>query len=112
MPPRHSAAPLAALLLLFAAALLIATGPARAGNFTDAAGRRVTLPAEIGHILPADRNAEVLVFVLAPEKLAGLSRLPGRAGLLPGAGRLPVLSWRPRSTPEHMAEMARRLGAD
>jgi iron complex transport system substrate-binding protein len=104
MPLRSPAACCAALLLL-AATLVITTGPARSADFIDAAGRRVALPAQIGRILPAERNAEVLVFVLAPEKLAGTSRVQGRA-------RRPILGWRPRSTPASMAETAQRLRAD
>src|SRR5439155_18681064 len=53
-----------------------------------------------------------LVFVLAPDKLVGLSRLPERSTLLPGAGRLPLIGWRPRSGPESMAATAQQLGAD
>src|SRR5437016_12818020 len=106
MPFRVAAASLAALFLL------VAAPPGRAGDFTDAAGRRVVLPDAIARVLPADRNAEVLVFVLAPDKLVGLSRLPERSTLLPGAGRLPLIGWRPRSGPESMAATAQQLGAD
>ena len=105
MPPRSPAALLAALLFV-AAAVIVAAGPARSAEFTDAAGRHVMLPNHIARIMPADRNAEVLVFVLAPEKLAGQSRIRGR-----GAKR-PVIAWHPRSTPASMAETARRLRAD
>ena len=111
MPLRSPAAVLAAVLLP-ALAVLISTGPARSADFTDAAGRRVVMPAEIRRILPAEPNAEVLVFVLAPDKLVGLSRLPGRSALLPRASRLPVLAWRPRSIPASMAETARQLHPD
>src|SRR5229473_832574 len=103
MPLRSPAAVLAAVLLP-AFAAFISAGPARSADFTDAAGRRVVLPAE--------PNAEVLVFVLAPDKLVGLSRLPGRGALLPRASRLPVLGWRPRSVPASMAETARQLHPD
>jgi len=101
-----------AALVLLAGALSMTTGPARSADFTDAAGRRVVLPDPIRRILPAERNAEVLVFVLAPEKLAGLSRLPGRGALFPRAARLPVVGWRPRSNPASMAETARQLRPD
>jgi iron complex transport system substrate-binding protein len=111
MPPRLPAALLAALLV-FAAALSIAAGPAGAAPFLDAAGRRVILPDTISRILPAERNAEVLIYVLAPDKLAGMEAGPGRAvggarGLRPA-----VLRWRPRSTPDSMAATARQVGAD
>ncbi len=111
MPCRLPAALLASLLSL-AGAVFTPTGPARAADFTDAAGRRVVLPDPIRRIMPAERNAEVLVFVLAPERLTGLSGLPGRGALFPQAARLPLLSWRPRSTPASMAETARQLRPD
>jgi iron complex transport system substrate-binding protein len=111
MPLRLPAAVRAAVLLP-ALAAFIAAGPARSADFTDAAGRRVVLPAQISRILPAEPNAEVLVYVLAPDKLVGLSRLPGRSTLLPRASRLPVLGWRPRSVPASMAETAWRLHPD
>jgi len=111
MPLRSPAAVLAAVLLPGLAAFMCA-GPARSADFTDAAGRRVMLPAQISRILPAEPNAEVLVFVLAPDKLVALSGLPGRNALLPRASRLPVLGWRPRSIPASMAETARQLHPD
>jgi iron complex transport system substrate-binding protein len=111
MPLRSPAAVFAAFLLP-ALAVLLSAGPARPGDFTDAAGRRVVLPAEISRILPAEPNAEALVFVLAPEKLVGLSGLPGRNSLFPRAARLPVLGWRARSIPASMADTARQLRPD
>jgi iron complex transport system substrate-binding protein len=111
MPLRSPAAVLAAVLLP-TLAVLISTGPARSADFTDSAGRRVVLPDQISRIMPAEPNAEVLVFVLAPEKLTGLSRDPGRRSLLPRSARLPVLGWRPRSTPASMADTARQLRPD
>jgi iron complex transport system substrate-binding protein len=111
MPCRLPAA-LRAALLLPAVAVWLFTGPARSADFTDAAGRIVALPDPIRRVLPAERNAEVLVFVLAPERLTGLSRLPGRAALLPRSLRLPVVGWRPRSNPASMAETARQLRPD
>src|SRR6266851_868384 len=79
---------------------------------SPAAGRRVVLPAQISRILQAEPNAEVLVFVLAPDKLVALSGLPGRNALLPRASRLPLLGWRPRSIPASMAETAPQLHPD
>jgi iron complex transport system substrate-binding protein len=100
-----------AALLSVAAALVIAAAPADAGAFTDAAGRRVVLPDRVTRILPADRNAEVLVFVLAPDQLAGLERTP--EGRPAATGRyIPVLQWGPRSSPAAMAATARQMGAD
>ncbi len=111
MPLRSPAAMLAAFFLP-ALAVFLSAGPARPGDFTDAAGRRVVLPAKINRILPAEPNAEALVFVLAPEKLVGLSGLPGRNALFPHAARIPVLGWRPRSVPTTMADTARQLRPD
>ncbi len=110
--PRRSPAAVLAAVLLPGLAVFMCAGPARSADFTDAAGRRVMLPAQISRILPAEPNAEVLVFVLAPDKLVALSGLPGRNALLPRASRLPVLGWRPRSIPASMAETARQLHPD
>ena len=110
MPSRLPASLFAALLWL--AALVMPTAPAGAAAFTDAAGRRVVLPERIGRVLPADRNAEVLVLVLAPEKLAGLEQTPGGRAPLAGDRYLPVLNWGPRSNPAAMAATARQAGAD
>src|SRR5713226_1915419 len=107
--PFRSPAALLATVLLPTLAVFLPAGAAHSGDFTDAAGRRVVLPTKINRILPAEPNAEVLVFVLAPEKLVGLSRLPGRTALLPRASRLPILAWRPRSNPTTMADTARQL---
>ncbi len=103
---------LGAALLPLAVAVFLSTGPARSADFTDSAGRRIVLPDRIGRIMPAEPNAEVLVFVLTPEKLTGLSQVPARGSLLPRAARLPVLGWRPGSTPASMADTARQLRPD
>jgi iron complex transport system substrate-binding protein len=47
-----------------------------AGEFTDSAGRIVVIPDHVGRVLPADPTAEVLVYVLSPQKLAGWAQLP------------------------------------
>lgn len=41
-------------------------------KFTDSAGRSVDLPAQVERIIPAGPPAAVLLYALAPEKLAGL----------------------------------------
>ncbi|HEX3863566.1 MAG TPA: ABC transporter substrate-binding protein [Stellaceae bacterium] len=97
---------LGAVLLLLATTL-----PAGAGEFVDAAGRRVVLPDHVSRVMPAERNAEVLALVLAPDKLVGLEWLPGR-GLLPHTGRRAVLGWRLRRAPDSMAATARQLRPD
>ncbi len=105
MPLRSPAAMAAALLLLILAAM-----PARAADFTDAAGRRVVLPVEPRHVMAASPTAEVLVSVLAADRLAGLSRVARRG--VGAARRVPVLGWRPGMGPASMAETARRLHPD
>jgi iron complex transport system substrate-binding protein len=114
MPPRLPAGPVAGLLFALAA-LIVAVAPASAAAFTDAAGRRVMLPEPPKRVLPAERNAEVLTYVLAPDKLAGLERLPARdakAGKAPAEARPPVLRFRPGLTPEDVAAAARDYRAD
>ncbi|MGC2412539.1 MAG: hypothetical protein WA459_07580, partial [Stellaceae bacterium] len=76
--PLRSPAALVASLVLLTAAVLISTASARAAAFVDSAGRRVMLPDRIGRIMPAEPNAEVLEYVLAPERLVGESRVRGR----------------------------------
>src|SRR5439155_23605315 len=116
MPLRSPAARLqrkrrgAALVLILLTAMCIGLGPARAADFTDAAGRRVVLPEPIGRVMAASPTAEVLIFVLAPQKLAGLSPAARRGG---GAGRrVPVLGWRPGMGPASMAATVRLLHPD
>ena len=109
--------PRAGHLLLVAAALAVfaligAAMPAAAAVFTDAAGRRVNLPGHITRILPAERNAEVLVYALAPDKLVGLERLSGGKAKLRGVERPPVLHFRQDSTPESVAQAALDYRAD
>ena len=105
MPLRSTAGPLIGLLLAIGA-LAFSHPPASAAMFTDAAGRRVNLPDNITRILPAERNAEVLVYTLAPEKLAGLERLPGERAKPLGRARPAVLQFRQDSTPESVAQAA------
>jgi iron complex transport system substrate-binding protein len=86
----RSGAARAAILL----ALLLAAPLARAGVFTDSAGRRVILPDRIERIMPAGPASAVFVYVLVPDKLIGwaepLSR--GQRQLLPAKyARLPVV---------------------
>ena len=109
MPFRSPAALFAALLLL-AGAVFIPTRPARAAEFIDSAGRHVLLPDRIGRIMPAEPNAEVLVFVVAPKTLVGAPRVVGRGSLR--AGRAPGVDWGSRSTPAGMADAARRFRPD
>jgi iron complex transport system substrate-binding protein len=107
MPSRSSVVLFAALLVV-SLGLLPAMRPARAADFIDAAGRRVTLPDHIGRVLPAERNAEVLLYVLAPDALGGIERIPQRSAL---AHRPFVLDWEPRTSPAQMVIAARQVGA-
>jgi iron complex transport system substrate-binding protein len=85
MLPRPFAARLATLL--FAA---VAAAPALSAEFTDSAGRRLILPDRISRAMAANMSAEVLVFVLAPDKLVGWVQSP--AGKLPSrVVHLPLL---------------------
>ncbi|MBV9858725.1 MAG: ABC transporter substrate-binding protein [Alphaproteobacteria bacterium] len=71
--------------------------PVGAADFTDSAQRRVVLPDRIGRVMAANPSAEVLVFALAPDKLAGWTRplgsmqrpyVPARFANLPVTGRI------------------------
>jgi iron complex transport system substrate-binding protein len=92
MPFRSPAARIAAVL-----AVLLASLPAFAGEFTDAAGRRVLLPDLIERVMPAGPASAVFVYVLVPNKLIGwpvpLTRaqralLPAKYARLPAVGDL------------------------
>lgn len=98
MPFRLPVAAALSLLLL-----TMAAAPADAADFVDAAGRHVLLPEHVSRVLPAERNAEAMVFALAPDKLVGTSRRLGRAA---------PLGWRPRGNPASMAATAVQLRAD
>src|SRR5690348_4584044 len=110
MPLRFPAALAASFLLLVGAALLSA-GTAHAAEFTDSAGRRVLLPDTIGGVMPAEPNAEALLFVLAPERLAGQSRYR-RGSRRAHPTQLSPVNWAARSTPAGMAAVARQAHPD
>lgn len=79
------------LALLMVSGLAVASAEAR--TITDAAGRKVEIPDRIEKVLAAGPPASVLVYVLAPEKLAGWVREPGeveKAYLLPSVRNLPT----------------------
>ena len=68
--------------------------PAEAQIITDAAGRTVSVPDKINHILVAGPPAAVLVYVLAPEKLVGWVHAPddaAKAYLMPSVRALPTI---------------------
>lgn len=70
-------------------------GPAGAERIvTDSAGRQVAVPDHVSRVFAAGPPATVLVYVLAPELLAGWSRAPTpaeREFLAPPYGELPEL---------------------
>jgi iron complex transport system substrate-binding protein len=115
MPRLPAALLVAALSLLVVAGLplaaargdpgipIIGPAPPLAPAFVDSAGRRVNLPATVRRVLPAGRDAAVLIEVLAPAKLAAVAqRRRGRW----------ASDWLLRSTPSGMAAAARRTTAD
>jgi iron complex transport system substrate-binding protein len=63
--------------------------PARAGEFTDSAGRIVVIPDHPNRIMAASPSAEVLVYVLAPQKLVGWARKPSHVAMPARYARLP-----------------------
>lgn len=67
------------LFLLFSSTLVFSQGAAEETSdiktqvFVDDLGRQVVLPENITRIAPSGSNAQVIVFQVAPENLAGLS---------------------------------------
>lgn len=94
LPRGRAAAGIAiAALLAGASAALAVDGR----TVVDSAGRRVTVPTQVGRVYAAGPPASVVVFALAPGKLLGWTRairpaeaafLPPRYGALPELGRL------------------------
>jgi iron complex transport system substrate-binding protein len=106
MPLRSSAARLAALILV-----ALSATPVLAAELTDSAGRRVVVPDRVNRVMPADAAAEVLVYVLAPDKLIGWVRPP--MGDLPARyARLPVLGWLTGPNPIATAATVTRIRPD
>ena len=91
---RHAASWLGLLPGLVMCLFAGIAAPAAAAEFTDSAGRIVVLPQRVGKVMAASPTAEVLVYALAPGKLAGWTRgwpsrgLPARYARLPVIGRL------------------------
>jgi iron complex transport system substrate-binding protein len=101
----------------FAAGLFafLSMGIAIAGPFKDAAGRTVEIPAKIDRIIPAGPPAEVLLYALAPEKLAGLVEAFPAEGtnFVPAAFRkLGVIPRLSHGTSPSDVETLRHLSAD
>lgn len=78
-------------------------------SFVDDAGRQVTLPAAVDKVLAAGAPAEVLLYTLAPEKLAGRNMTPSPAALAfvpPRFRSLPQITNLPdRDDPRYDTEM-------
>lgn len=82
------------LAVLAFAFIGILPAAAEARLITDAAGRKVEIPDTINRILVAGPPASVLVYVLAPDKLAGWVHAPGeaeKAYLMPPVRDLPTI---------------------
>ena len=89
--------------------------PGRAADFVDSAERYVVLPDRVGRVMAADQSAAVLVFVLAPEKLAGWNQplTRGQRGYSPARfTRLPVAGQLNGPTPNAGADAVARLRPD
>jgi iron complex transport system substrate-binding protein len=109
MPLRSPVAWITVLLLLFLAT------PLQAAGFVDAAERYVVVPDRVARVMTANPAADVLVFVLAPEKLLGWSApLPrDRRGYLPAKfARLPTLGGVMQSNPGEATQLVARLHPD
>lgn len=80
--------------LVLAAALAVASAAsALAATITDAGGRTVEIPDHISKVLAAGPPASVLIYTLAPDKLAGWVREPKekeKRFLLPAVRDLPA----------------------
>lgn len=80
-------------LLAFVALSCLLLAEAHARTIVDAAGRSVEIPDKVERVMAAGPPASVLVYVLAPDKLAGWVREPGeaeKAFLLSSVRDLPV----------------------
>ena len=95
--------------------LVLLAGTGQAAGFVDAAERYVALPDRIGRVMTANPAADVLVFVLAPEKLMGwsapLSRVQ-RSYLPAKFARLPVVGGLVRPNPAEAVQVVARMRPD
>jgi iron complex transport system substrate-binding protein len=77
--------------------------------FTDDAGRTVVLPTRVERVFAAGAPAEVLLYTLAPEKLAGRNQIPSPAALefTPPEYRTPlqIVNLPDRDDPRYDAEL-------
>jgi iron complex transport system substrate-binding protein len=107
MPSRLPAALAAALF-----SIVFGTWPAGAGEFTDSAGRIVNLPEHINRAMAAGPAAEVLIYVLAPGKLAGWTRPPTRGTVPTRYARIPTVGRLTGANPTAAAATVARLHPD
>ena len=104
--------PIAWMTVLF---LVLLAGSGRAAGFVDAAERYVVVPDRVGRVMTANPAADVLVFVLAPEKLLGwsapLSR--GQRAYIPANfARLPIVGGAVRPNPAEAVQVVARMRPD
>lgn len=62
--------------LLVLVALMASAGPAPGRTVPDSAGRTLEVPPKVTRVSAAGPPASVLLYILAPEKLAGWPRAP------------------------------------
>jgi iron complex transport system substrate-binding protein len=84
--------------------------PAFSGEFSDSAGRIVVIPDHPFRVMAATPTAQVLIYVLAPDKLAGWARLPN--GPMPKVRRLSVVGPLTGDNPTIAALVVRRAHPD
>jgi iron complex transport system substrate-binding protein len=90
-------------------------GTVRAAGFVDATERYVVVPDHVGRVMTANPPADVLVFVLAPEKLVGWSAVPsrGQRAYLPAKfARLPIVGGLIRPNPADTVQLVARMRPD
>src|SRR5215469_6478836 len=95
--------------------LMLAARPGQTAAFVDAAERYVAVPDRVGRIMTVNPAADVLVFVLAPEKLLGWSAALSREQrpYLPAKfTRLPILGGMSPPNPAEMAQTVARVRPD
>jgi iron complex transport system substrate-binding protein len=95
--------------------VVLLAGTGRAAGFVDAAERYVVVPDRVGRVMTANPAADVLVFVLAPEKLMGwsapLSR--GQRAYTPAKfARLPITGGLVRPNPAEAVQVVARMRPD
>ena len=97
-------------LVTFTVWCCVAVGAAAAQTaLTDDAGRNVVLPAKVERVFAAGAPAEVLLYTLVPEKLAGRNNMPAEAALelIPPEYRKPqpIVNLPERDDPRYDAEL-------